>query len=68
MKLFAWMDTICVEMNVYALLNHVMTLALKTQPFVEIDASMRDTGIKSITHSPEIDSCLMFSFNLLRSR
>ena len=41
-----------------------MALALKTQPFVEIDALMRDTGIKSLSNSQEIDSYLMYSFLL----
>ena len=47
--------TICVEMNVYTLLSNAMALALKTQPFVEIDALMRGAGIESFTNSQEIN-------------
>ena len=38
--------TMPVEMNVSAIINNAMALALKTQSFVEIDASMRKPGIK----------------------
>ena len=47
--------TIRVEMNVWSLGNNVMAHAQKTQPFVEIDASMRETGSKSKTNSSLID-------------
>ena len=40
-----------VEMNVYTLINNAMAPALETEPFVEIDASMRKAGIKSIKKS-----------------
>ena len=55
------MGTICVEMNVWAKMSNAMALALKTQPFVQIDASMRKQGIKSIKKSHKIDANLVNS-------